>query len=118
MASHKLTELGIRKAKAGKKDKKLFDGKGLFLLVTTKGRKYWRLKYRYNKKEKLLSFGVWPEISLIEAREKGIVPFCLTVDKSGHDYLKVMMDDFNYEVLPDISQLPIRLPQLYKNLTT
>ena len=70
MASHKLTELGIRKAKAGKKDKKLFDGKGLFLLVTTKGRKYWRLKYRYNKKEKLLSFGVWPEISLIEAREK------------------------------------------------
>ena len=38
----------------GEKDKKLFDGKGLFLLVTTKGRKYWRLKYRYNKKEKLL----------------------------------------------------------------
>ena len=56
--------------------------------------------------------------ALIEAREKGIVPFCLTVDKSGHDYMKVMMDDFNYEVLPDISQLPIRLPQLYKNLTT
>ena len=56
--------------------------------------------------------------ALLEAREKGIIPFCLTVDKSGHDYLKVMMDDFNYEVLPDINQLPERLPQLYKNLTT
>ena len=56
--------------------------------------------------------------ALMEAREKGIQPFCLTVDKSGHDYLKVMMDDFDYEVLPDINQLPERLPQLYKNLTT
>ena len=56
--------------------------------------------------------------ALIEARNKGIQPFCLTVDKAGHDYLKVMMDDFSYEVLPDISQLPIRLPQLYRNLTT
>ena len=56
--------------------------------------------------------------ALIEARQKGITPFCLTVDKSGHDYLKTMMDDFSYEVLSDISMLPARLPELYKNLTT
>ncbi|MBC63269.1 MAG: hypothetical protein CL746_02945 [Chloroflexi bacterium] len=56
--------------------------------------------------------------SLIEAKNKGITPFCLTVDKSGHDYMKTMMDDFSYEVLTDISMLPKRLPQLYKNLTT
>ena len=56
--------------------------------------------------------------SLIEAREQGITPFCLTVDKAGHDYMKTMMEDFSYEVLPDISLLPKRLPQLYRNLTT
>ncbi len=56
--------------------------------------------------------------SLIEARNLGITPFCLTVDKAGHDYMKTMMDDFSYEVLPDISLLPKRLPQLYRNLTT
>ena len=56
--------------------------------------------------------------SLIEAKNKGITPFCLTVDKSGHDYMKTMMEDFSYEVLTDINMLPKRLPQLYKNLTT
>ena len=56
--------------------------------------------------------------SLIEAREQGITPFCLTVDKAGHDYMKTMMEDFSYEVLSDISLLPKRLPQLYRNLTT
>nr|MCS5643576.1 hypothetical protein [Dehalococcoidia bacterium] len=56
--------------------------------------------------------------SLIEARQQGITPFCLTVDKAGHDYMKTMMEDFSYEVLPDISLLPKRLPQLYRNLTT
>jgi nitric oxide reductase activation protein len=56
--------------------------------------------------------------ALLEAKQKGIVPFCLTVDKAGHDYLKTMMDDFSYEVLSDISMLPARLPELYKNLTS
>ncbi|MDE0592349.1 MAG: hypothetical protein OSB68_03785 [Dehalococcoidia bacterium] len=56
--------------------------------------------------------------SLVEARNMGITPFCLTVDKAGHDYMKTMMEDFSYEVLPDISLLPKRLPQLYRNLTT
>ena len=57
-------------------------------------------------------------MALMEAKREGIVPFCLTVDKQGHDYLKVMMDDFNYEVLPDVSMLPQRLLMLYQRLTT
>ena len=52
-----------------------------------------------------------------EARQQGVVPFCLTVDKQGHDYLKFMMDEFNYEVLPDVSLLPQRLLMLYRRLT-
>ena len=65
-----LSDMQIRTAKPEKKDVKLFDGGGLFLLVTKSGGKLWRLKYRYNGKEKLLSFGVYPDISLAVARNK------------------------------------------------
>ena len=70
MPSDKLTELAVRKAKPSSKPKKLSDGGGLFLLVNPNGSKYWRMKYRFMGKEKLLAIGVWPEVSLIEAREK------------------------------------------------
>ena len=56
-------------------------------------------------------------MALFEARRQGIHPFCLTVDKEGNDYLGRMMGDFSYEVLSDISLLPLRLPQLYRKLT-
>jgi nitric oxide reductase activation protein len=56
-------------------------------------------------------------MALLEARQKGITPFCLTVDKNGHDYLKAMCGDMGYEVLTDIYALPRRLPMLYKSLT-
>lgn len=65
-----LTDLQVNKAKAQAKEVKLFDGGGLFLLVTPSGGKLWRLKYKYGGKEGLLSFGSYPEISLAEAREK------------------------------------------------
>ncbi len=57
-------------------------------------------------------------MALVESKRLGITPFCLTVDKAGHDYLKTMMQDFSYEVLPDITMLPQRLPLLYRKLTT
>jgi integrase len=60
----------VRKAKPSSKPKKLSDGGGLFLLLHPSGSKYWRMKYRFMGKEKLLAIGVWPEVSLIEAREK------------------------------------------------
>ena len=56
-------------------------------------------------------------MALIEAKRKQITPFCLTVDKAGHDYLKSMCGDMGYEVLGDIWALPERLPMLYKKLT-
>ena len=65
-----LTALEIKNVKPTDKQIKLFDGGGLFLLVKPNGAKYWRLKYRYAGKEKMLSFGVYPEISLSDAREK------------------------------------------------
>jgi len=56
--------------------------------------------------------------ALLEAKNQGITTFCLTVDKEGHDYMKGMMEDLSYEVLDDIASLPLRIPQLYRNLTS
>ena len=56
-------------------------------------------------------------MALLEAKRKQITPFCLTVDKAGHDYLKSMCGDMGYEVLGEISALPERLPMLYRQLT-
>ena len=69
MPSDRLTELGIKKSKCGPKNKKITDGKGLFLLLHSNGSKYWRMKYIYSGKEKSMAFGVWPEVSLTQARE-------------------------------------------------
>ena len=63
-----LTDIRVRNEKPKAKDIKLFDGDGLFLLVTTKGGKYWRFKYRFDGKEKLLALGTYPEKSLSDAR--------------------------------------------------
>jgi hypothetical protein len=64
-----LTETAIRKAKAPAKPTKLSDERGLYLLCTPNGGKWWRFKYRYAGKEKLLSLGTYPEVSLAKARE-------------------------------------------------
>lgn len=65
-----LSEVSARTVKSQEKDFKLFDGGGLFLLVTRSGGKLWHLKYRFDGKEKKLSFGAYPEISLLDARQK------------------------------------------------
>lgn len=65
-----LTEVAIRNLKPTAKDQKVYDSGGLYLLVTRSGSKYWRLKYRIAGKEKKLALGVYPGVSLKEAREK------------------------------------------------
>ncbi|WP_176015638.1 integrase arm-type DNA-binding domain-containing protein [Burkholderia sp. BCC0398] len=65
-----LTDKAVKNAKADDKPVKLFDGGGMFLLVTPAGQRYWRLKYRVNGKEKLLALGVYPDVSLAVARRK------------------------------------------------
>ncbi len=65
-----LTVVEVRNAKPGQKPYKLADEKGLYLFVTPSGAKSWRLKYRYGGKEKVLTFGQFPEVALSEARER------------------------------------------------
>lgn len=64
-----LTELQCKNAKPLEKPYKLADGGGLYLLVNPNGSKWWRLKYRYLGKEKLLSLGVYPSVTLANARD-------------------------------------------------
>jgi integrase len=64
-----LTEMQVRKAKPAEKPYRLADGKGLYLEVMPNGSRYWRMKYRFDGKEKRAAFGVYPEVSLAEARE-------------------------------------------------
>jgi len=65
-----LTDTTIRNAKPAAKPITLFDRDGLYLLVTPTGGKWWRLKYRYGGKSKLLSLGTYPAVKLKDARVK------------------------------------------------
>jgi diguanylate cyclase (GGDEF)-like protein/PAS domain S-box-containing protein len=68
-ASH-LTDSLIRQAKPADKPLKLADGGGMYLLLRPDGSRYWRLDYRYGSKRKTLALGVYPEVSLAEARRR------------------------------------------------
>lgn len=65
-----LTDTAVRSTKPRERAFKLFDERGLYLEISPAGGKWWRLKYRYNGKEKRLSLGVYPDVSLKEARER------------------------------------------------
>ncbi|MEG9605848.1 integrase arm-type DNA-binding domain-containing protein [Serratia nematodiphila] len=65
-----LTDIKVKSAKPTEKAYKLTDGGGMYLLVKPNGSKYWRLKYRFVGKEKMLSIGVYPDVSLADARQK------------------------------------------------
>lgn len=69
----KLNDQQIKKAKPKEKPYKLIDGKGLYLYITPTGGKLWRLKYRVNGKEKTLSIGAYPAVTLAQAREQAAI---------------------------------------------
>lgn len=70
MPTDLLSDLLIKRTPPGVKASRLYDGRGLYLEVTPKGGRWWRLKYRFEGKEKLLSMGTYPDTSLRMARDK------------------------------------------------
>lgn len=78
-----LSDTAVRNARPRQKAAKLFDGGGLYLKVDPTGSKYWRLKYRFDGKEKTLALGVYPEVTLAEARAER--DKWRKVLKEGHD---------------------------------
>lgn len=65
-----LTDVKIRNLKPGDRDRKVSDGGGLYLHLTTRGSRLWRMAYRFQGKQKLLSFGPYPVVSLAMARDR------------------------------------------------
>lgn len=65
-----LSDTAVRNIKAGLKPIKMFDGRGLYLEVAPSGGKWWRLKYRFEGREKRLSLGVYPDVGLKQARDR------------------------------------------------
>lgn len=76
-----LKDTRIRNAKPREKQYKIFDERGLFLIVTPKGKKWWRFRYAFDGKEKLLSLGTYPDVSLEQAREQREIARKLVADK-------------------------------------
>lgn len=65
-----LKDIHVRNAEVREKQYKLFDERGLFLIITPKGKKWWRFRYSFNGKEKLLSLGTYPDVSLKDAQDR------------------------------------------------
>ena len=78
-----LTDKALKQAKPREKAYKLADGKGLHLLVNPNGSKYWRLKYRFAGKEKVLALGVYPSVTLANARS--LTDEAKTILRNGED---------------------------------
>ncbi|MEO6910696.1 MAG: Arm DNA-binding domain-containing protein [Edaphobacter sp.] len=65
-----LTDTAVKNAKPSVRTAKLFDERGLYLQVSPTGGKWWRLKYRFDGKEKKLGLGVYPDVRLKDARDR------------------------------------------------
>ena len=74
-----LTNTAIRNAKPSKKSVRLFDERGLYLEISPNGGKWWRFKYSFDGKERRMSLGVYPDVSLAEVR----IPAKLTCCSGG-----------------------------------
>ncbi len=57
-------------------------------------------------------------MALVEAKEQGVRPFCITVDREAHEYLPHMYGEVNYVIVDDVSRLSRKVPEIYRLLTT
>ncbi len=99
-----LTELQAKNAKPRERAYKLADGEGLFLLVQPKGAKLWRMKYRYGGKEKLLSFGAYPDVGIAAAREKRTAAKALLVERKDPMKNRLEMSPENAETFRSVAE--------------
>jgi len=57
-------------------------------------------------------------VALLESRQQGVHPFCITIDKEGRDYLKTMYGNASYVVIDDVKQLPLKVADIYRHITS
>jgi integrase len=97
-----LTEFAVRAAKPAAKDTKVFDERGLYLLMCANGSKLWRLKYRFSGREKLLSLGAYPDVGLKgarDAREEARKLLATGVDPSSQRKLEKIAQGNTFEAV-------------------
>jgi hypothetical protein len=94
-----LSDAKVRNAKPTLKPYKISDGNGLYLIVMPRGGKYWRVKYFFNGKEKLLALGVYPDVGLLDARERNIRARKLVAD--GKDPGEEKKEAARFEIATD-----------------
>ena len=103
-----LTDRACKQAKGAEKPYKLADGSGLYLYVTANGYRSWRWKYRFGGKEKRLTFGSYPDVSLAEARDRredaarqlrsGIDP---AIEKKRQSAVRVLQLDATFKAISE-----------------
>jgi hypothetical protein len=101
-----LSDVKIKNAKPAAKPMKLFDERGLFLIVMPNGGKWWRFKYRFDDKEKLLSLGVYPDIGLKDARvrrdeARKLLAHCIDpgLQRKVHKEAKLALESNSFEIV-------------------
>lgn len=102
----KLTDVAVKQAKAKDKQYKMSDGGGMYLLVTPSGKKYWRMKYYIKGKEKLASLGVYPDISLVEARNiraklRQDIALGIDVNQKKKESKQIKQGDYNFQKIAE-----------------
>jgi hypothetical protein len=103
-----LSDTAIRNAKPGEKTRRLYDSRGLYLEVLPRGGKWFRFKYRFNGKEKRLSLGIYPDVSLKKARDRRDKMRELVadgIDPSEHrKAMKAVGDDQNHNTFEVVTR--------------
>lgn len=108
-----LTELQVKRTKPAEQPYRLADGKGLYLQVMPNGSRYWRMKYRFDGKEKVASFGVYLEVPLTKARER-----CLEARKllaAGIDPSEQKKEDKRVRALEAVSTFEAVAREWFEN---
>jgi len=105
-SSMSLTAVQIKEAKASQKDYKLSDAEGMFLLVKSNGNKYWRLDYRFAGKRKTYAMGVYPQVSLKQARESRFKAKMLLSE--GKDPSQIKRESKRHSSVPTFEEIALR----------
>ena len=101
-----LTAIQIKEAKASQKDYKLSDAEGMYLLVKSNGNKYWRLDYRFAGKRKTYAMGVYPQVSLKQARESRFNAKMLLSE--GKDPSQIERESKRHSSVPTFEEIALR----------
>lgn len=101
-----LTAIQIKEARPSGKDYKLSDAEGMYLLVKSNGNKYWRLDYRFAGKRKTYAMGVYPQVSLKQARESRFKAKMLLSE--GKDPSQMKRESKRHSSVPTFEEIAVR----------